>query len=121
MDIRIKRAYDAPAKNDGYRVLVDRVWPRGVSKEDAQFDAWLKDLAPSSDLRKWFGHDPGKWRQFKEKYFRELDGRRELVGELLENIGGGRATLVYGARDREHNNAVALKQYLRERKKESRD
>lgn len=113
MDIRCKRAYDAPAANDGYRVLVDRVWPRGVSKDELELDAWRKDLAPSTELRKWFGHDPERWDEFRERYFAELDERRDAVDELLEQVGDGRLTLVYGAKDTEHNQAVALREYLR--------
>lgn len=113
MDIRCKRAYDEPASNDGYRVLVDRVSPRGVSKEDLQLDAWRKDLAPSTELRKWFGHDPERWDGFNERYFAELDERKDAVDELLATVGDGRLTLVNGAKDTEHNQAVALREYLR--------
>lgn len=112
MDIRCKRAYDETAANDGYRVLVDRVWPRGVSKEALELDTWRKDLAPSTELRKWFGHDPERWDGFRERYFAELDGRQEAIEELLEQVGDGRLTLVYGAKDTEHNQAVALREYL---------
>ncbi len=110
--IRIRRAYEPAARGDGRRVLVDRIWPRGVSKEEAQVDEWLKEIAPSNELRKWFGHDPERWEEFRKRYFRELDARPELVQQLREWADGHTVTLVYGARDTEHNNAVALKEYL---------
>lgn len=112
MQIWLKRAYEEPGDNDGLRILVDRVWPRGRSKEDLQLDAWLKESAPSTELRRWFGHDPEKWDEFKRRYFSELDGRREAVEGLLSKAKRGPVTLVYGARDERHNNAVALKEYL---------
>lgn len=112
LDIRLKRAYDDPADGDGCRILVDRIWPRGVSKDDLALDHWLKDLAPSTGLRKWFGHDPQKWDGFKERYFKELDGCSDAIDQLLEWGREGRITLIYGAKDTEHNNAVALKAYL---------
>jgi len=114
MDIRLKRIYDPSEKSDGIRVLVDRVWPRGVRKEEANLDEWLRDIAPSSGLRKWFGHDPAKWEEFVKKYFRELDDRLELVKKLACLAGKGRLTLLFGAKDREYNNGVALKKYLQE-------
>ena len=110
--IRLKRAYDPPKKQDGYRVLVDRVWPRGVRKEDARINRWLKELAPSTDLRKWFGHDPAKWEQFRERYWEQLDRQPEAVDLLRRRSDGKLVTLVYAAKDRQHNNAVALQQYL---------
>lgn len=110
--IRVKRAHEAPATSDGQRVLVDRMWPRGLSKDKLQLDDWVKDVAPSSELRKWFGHDPEKWAGFKERYFAELDARPEAVATLRERLDRGRLTLVFGAKDTEHNNAVALKAYL---------
>ena len=115
LPIGLKRAYEEPEDDDGVRVLVDRVWPRGVSKEELRLDAWMKEIAPSTELRRWFGHDPEKWAEFKRRYFRELDGRRELVEELLERVRAGRVTLVYAASDERHNNAVALKEYLEAR------
>lgn len=114
-NIRVRRAYEAASPDDGQRVLVDRIWPRGVSKDALAIDAWLKDAAPSSALRKWFGHDPAKWDGFKERYFRELDDRPEVVGDLRSRCAGGPLTLVYSARDTRHNNAVALKAYLESR------
>jgi uncharacterized protein YeaO (DUF488 family) len=114
-DVRLKRAYDPPAFNDGYRVLVDRVWPRGVKKEDLRIDDWFKDLAPSKQLREDFGHDPQKWSWFRENYFRELQRDPPGLDQLMDRAGQGRVTLVFGAKDRDHNNAVALKQYILDR------
>lgn len=116
MSIRTKRAYDTAARGDGTRVLVDRVWPRGLSKDKAAIETWLKDVAPSSELRKWFGHDPQKWAEFKRRYFRELDEREEAVAPLLGLARQKRPlTLVFGAHDTEHNNAVALRAWLEKR------
>lgn len=112
MPIGVKRAYEAPAAKDGYRVLVDRLWPRGLAKEGAKLDAWLKEIAPSTELRKWFGHDPEKWPEFKRRYFEELDGRDQALQELLAKVRAGHVTLLYGARDERHNQAVALREYL---------
>lgn len=112
MNIQVKRVYDEPSPSDGERVLVDRVWPRGVRKADARLDQWLKDVAPSSDLRKWFGHQDSKWAEFKTRYFQELDEKPELVEGLAQRAGERRVTLLFGAKDREHNNAVALRDYL---------
>jgi uncharacterized protein YeaO (DUF488 family) len=112
MPIRLKRAYYPPAKEDGYRVLVDRVWPRGVTKERLRIDAWLKDLAPSTALRTWFGHDPTRWVAFRQRYAGELRGQPEALEHLVEQAKQGRVTLVYAAKDPDHNNAVALKLYL---------
>ena len=114
MSIHLKRAYDAPAANDGYRVLVDRLWPRGISKEDLEIDLWLKEIAPSDDLRKWFGHDPEKWDEFKQRYFRELDDQPDVVKQLVDKVDQGRVTLVFAAKDEEFNNAVALKEFLQQ-------
>lgn len=113
--LQVRRVYEPPARSDGYRVLVDRMWPRGLTKEDAKLDAWLKDIAPSAELRKWFGHDPAKWTSFKRKYFRELDERDEALQELLQSCSKRTLTLLFGAKDTEHNNAVALKEYLEAR------
>ena len=112
MDIRCKRAYEEPSEDDGYRVLVDRIWPRGVTKDALEIDAWRKDLAPSTELRTWFGHDPTKWEGFRQRYFAELDERRDAVDELLDVVDDRPCTLVYSARDTEHNQAVALREYL---------
>jgi len=110
--IRVKRVYDPPEPSDGPRFLVDRVWPRGLKKEATRIDAWQKDAAPSHELRRWFGHDPGKWHDFQSRYETELDARPEAVRPLLDKAREGDITLVYGARDREHNNAVVIKEYL---------
>jgi uncharacterized protein YeaO (DUF488 family) len=117
MTIDLQRAYDPPAKSSGRRILVDRVWPRGIAKHDLRIDAWLKDLAPSTELRKWFGHDPKKWDEFRKRYARELEQRSEALEELLEKARAGHVTLVFGAKDAEHNNAVALKEHLERRLK----
>lgn len=116
MSIRVKRIYDGRASDDGTRVLVDRIWPRGVPKKDAALDHWIRDVAPSSELRKWFGHDPDKWPEFKRRYFNELDAAPQAVDELREAIGKGDATLLFAAKDESHNNAVALDEYLRKRR-----
>ncbi|SFR44900.1 Uncharacterized conserved protein YeaO, DUF488 family [Marinobacter gudaonensis] len=115
MDIRLKRAYEAPARSDGPRVLVDRIWPRGVSKDVANIDHWLKGLAPSTELRKWFGHDPQKWPEFCDRYLKELkcDEAAEDLATLARILDEHkRVTLVFAAKDTEHNNAVALRDYL---------
>lgn len=112
--VRTKRAYDDPAPEDGTRVLVDRLWPRGVSKEEARLDDWLREVAPSDDLREWFDHDPERWPAFRRRYRAELDGN-EAVETLLSHAREGTLTLVYAASDREHNNAVVLRDYLEER------
>jgi uncharacterized protein YeaO (DUF488 family) len=110
--LRVKRAYEAPARSDGKRILVDRLWPRGLSKESARIDGWAKEVAPSDALRRWYGHDPEKWLEFKRRYLAELEANRGAVGELRARIGTGAATLLCGARDVRRNNAVVLKEYL---------
>lgn len=115
MTIDLKRAYDPPAKSDGRRILVDRIWPRGIAKDGLHIDGWLKDLAPSTRLRRWFGHDPTKWEEFKKRYARELEQRSEALEELVEKARAGHVTLVFGAKDTGHNNAVALKEHLERR------
>lgn len=112
MRIQTRRVYDPPQPTDGVRILVDRLWPRGVPKEAADIDVWLRDVAPSDELRRWYGHDPEKWGEFKERYFRELNARPKAVDQLLGLVSGGMVTFVYAARDRDHNQAVALKQYI---------
>jgi uncharacterized protein YeaO (DUF488 family) len=112
MMIRVKRAYESAARGDGKRFLVDRLWPRGVTKEALRLEAWLKDVAPSDDLRKWFGHQPDKWDEFRRRYFAGLDAEPEAWQPILKAARRGNVTLLYGARDVEHNNAVALKEYL---------
>jgi len=111
-DIQIKRVYEQPAPTDGYRVLVDRIWPRGLSKEQAALDQWARDLAPSTALRKWFAHDPARWQEFQKRYRAELADRTHELDELLRRARKGRLTLVYGARDTSHNQAQVLKQIL---------
>jgi uncharacterized protein YeaO (DUF488 family) len=111
MSISLKRAYEPPAETDGMRVLVDRLWPRGVTKSKAKIDLWVKDVAPSTELRKWFGHDPEKWPEFQKRYRAELKGNPAL-SELREQSRRGNITLVYAARDELHNDAVVLKQVL---------
>jgi uncharacterized protein YeaO (DUF488 family) len=115
MSIDLKRAYDQPARSDGHRILVDRIWPRGIAKADLRIDAWLKDLAPSDGLRKWFGHDPEKWGEFKTRYAGELEQHAEALEQLVEIAKAGHVTLVFAARDTEYNNAVALKEHLKRR------
>ena len=117
MSIDLKRAYDPPARSDGYRVLVDRIWPRGVTKEDLKVDAWLKEVAPSTVLRKWFGHDPKKWDEFRRRYARELEPHATALEQLVEHARAGHVTLVFAAKDTEHNNAVALREHLEGRLK----
>jgi uncharacterized protein YeaO (DUF488 family) len=112
MTLRLKRAYEPPADSDGYRVLIDRLWPRGVSKEEARLDEWARDLAPSSELRRWFAHDPARFDEFRRRYRRELDEHDEKVRDLRRRARAGRLTLVYGARDTEHNDAVVLAEVL---------
>lgn len=112
-DVRIKRVYDDPATADGYRILVDRIWPRGVKKEDARVDEWLKDAGPSTDLRHWFGHDPERFPEFADRYRAELKGS-DALAELRERCREHPVvTLVYGAKDTEHNQAVVLRDLLR--------
>lgn len=112
LDVRIKRAYEPADPDDGCRVLVDRLWPRGVSKEAARLDHWLKEVAPSTELRKWFGHDPAKWEEFQRRYQRELDANPEAIDRLVDWGREDRLTLVYGAADTVHNDAVVLAAYL---------
>ncbi len=112
MAVRIKRIYGEPAADDGFRVFIDRLWPRGLKKEQVRFDLWLKDVAPSTELRRWFGHDPGKWEEFKVRYFRELDKQSEAVAELAAIAEGRTVTLLFGARTERYSNAAALKEYL---------
>lgn len=112
--VRLKRAYAPPEPGDGYRVLIDRLWPRGVKKEDLALDAWLKDLAPSDELRRWFGHDPERWAEFRKLYRAELHqpSAHLLLAELAARAKEGPVTLVFGAKDEEHNDAVVLREIL---------
>jgi uncharacterized protein YeaO (DUF488 family) len=109
---KLKRVYEAPSAEDGFRVLVERLWPRGLNKERARLDLWLKDVAPSPELRKWFHHDPARWKEFQTRYAAELEDRPEALCLLREKAREGTVTLVYAARDEEHNGARALKQVL---------
>ncbi|WP_320053170.1 DUF488 domain-containing protein [uncultured Acetobacteroides sp.] len=110
--MNLKRVYEKPEMEDGMRILVDRLWPRGLTKERARIDLWLKGIAPSTELRKWFGHDPAKWEQFKELYHRELEANAEQVSILKDQLKGGTVTLLYAAKDVEHNEALVLKEWL---------
>ncbi len=110
--IRLKRAYDARSEDDGTRILVERLWPRGVTKEFAAIDLWLKDLAPSPELRKWYGHDVTRWAEFRKRYVAELDDNGEAVRDLLRRLEDGPVTFIYAAKDPEHNRALLLKEYL---------
>jgi uncharacterized protein YeaO (DUF488 family) len=110
--IVLKRAYEPPAADDGSRVLVDRLWPRGVAKADAKLDAWMKEIAPSTELRKWFGHDPARWEEFQARYRKELDAHGDLIADLRTLARKGRLTLVYSAHDEVHNDAVVLRERL---------
>ena len=110
--IHLKRAYEEPEATDGQRLLVDGLWPRGLRKEDLQAEAWLKALAPSTELRRWFGHDPARWDDFRERYFDELEARPEALPQLRGYLTRGPVTLLFGARDEEHNNAVARRDYV---------
>jgi uncharacterized protein YeaO (DUF488 family) len=117
--ITLKRAYDPVSRTDGTRFLVERLWPRGVSKTDLRIDAWLKDAGPSTELRKWFSHDPDKWADFRRRYFRELDSRPEAWQPIVSAARRGTVTLVYSSHDTHHNNAVALQQYVQTKSRPS--
>lgn len=110
--LKIKRVYEPVEPDDGVRFLVERLWPRGVKKEDAHIQQWLKDVAPSDELRRWFEHDPAKWDEFKKRYDQELSHNRDALAPIIEAERKGNVTLIYSARDTEHNNALALKEYL---------
>src|ERR1044071_1174756 len=111
-ELKLKRVYEAPHKNDGTRILVDRLWPRGLTKEKAKVDLWLKEIAPSTELRKWFGHDPKKWRSFRKRYQTEIKHHTDQLKLLTSKVKEGRVTIIYGARDQKHNEAVVLKEFL---------
>ena len=113
MDVRLKRAYEPSAASDGYRVLIDRIWPRGVSRKQARLGEWARELAPSTELRTWFGHDPARFAEFRRRYLEELAARAEKLGELRGRAQKGTVTLVYAARDDRHNDAVVLAELLR--------
>ena len=112
--IKVKRIYESPTPGhgDGKRILIDRLWPRGLRKNEVIIDYWMKEIAPSSELRKWFGHDPAKWEEFKKRYRLELEGKKELLEEVRRDAGRGTVTILYGAKDTEHNNGVVLKEFL---------
>ena len=112
IDVALKRIYDAPAATDGKRLLVDRVWPRGVSKEQAALDGWLRELAPSADLRKWYGHDPARWTEFRKRYRAELRSQRPALESLRRLVTGHRVTSLYATRDTSHSNAAVLKKFV---------
>jgi len=112
-NLQIKRIYEDPTDEDGYRVLVDRLWPRGVSKEDAKLDEWMKEITPSPELRKWFDHDPDKFEEFKKRYENELAAKHELVVKLLDMAENQNITLLYAAKDESHNHAIVLKEFLK--------
>lgn len=115
--VRIKRIYEAADDRDGYRILVDRLWPRGLSKETANIDLWMKDIAPTSALRKWYGHDPKKWEGFRKKYLAELESERGVLNQLRDIIKQNEiVTLLYGSKDEAHNQAVVLKDYFKSRR-----
>ena len=113
MSVRLKRAYEPPAPSDGYRVLIDRLWPRGVARANARLDEWARELAPSTELRRWFGHDPARFAEFRQRYVKELSAQEEKLRELRGRARDATLTLVYGARDTEHNDAVVLAELLR--------
>lgn len=115
MPIHVKRAYEPPAQSDGRRVLVDRVWPRGIKKEDLRLDDWVRDVAPSTALRKWYNHDRAKWDEFKKRYFEELDAKPQSVDRIRRVAAEGTVTLVFSAKDSDYNNAVALSEYVERR------
>jgi uncharacterized protein YeaO (DUF488 family) len=113
MDVRLKRAYDPASPTDGYRVLIDRLWPRGISREQARLDGWEKELAPSATLRQWFGHDPGRFEEFRRRYIEELRRQRPRLTALRRRARDGTLTLVYSAHDTDHNDAVVLGEVVR--------
>jgi uncharacterized protein YeaO (DUF488 family) len=113
--IKLKRVYEVPSPQDGLRVLVERLWPRGLTKKRAAVDLWLKDVAPSPALRKWFGHDPARWQQFQKRYQKELREQKDAIRLLTQKAKKGTLTMVYAARDKEHNAALALKTFLQGR------
>ena len=110
--IKAKRAYEKPSKEDGLRILVERLWPRGLTKERAKIDLWLKEIAPSPELRKWFGHDPARWEEFRRRYWAELRRRKDLIRLLKQKIREGQVTFVYAAHDKEHNSAMILRAFV---------
>jgi uncharacterized protein YeaO (DUF488 family) len=114
METKLKRIYEKPEKEDGFRILVDRLWPRGLTKEKANVDLWLKEIAPTTELRKWFNHEPEKWNDFKKKYVTELKRNKASVATLKEKINEGTVTILYGAKDEVHNEAQVILDYVKE-------
>ena len=112
MSIALKRVYETPAPSDGCRILVERLWPRGLSKANAKVDLWSKETAPSAELRRWFNHEPDKWEEFKRRYFKELEDQQEALSPLLERVRAGQVTFVFASRETRFNNSVALKEYV---------
>ena len=110
--IKTKRVYNEPSSGDGKRILIDRLWPRGLKKEDARIDEWIKEIAPSNELRKWFNHDPNKWGEFKKRFFTELLGKQEMVEGIISMARKGTVSLLFGSKEEHFNNAVALKEYV---------
>jgi uncharacterized protein YeaO (DUF488 family) len=119
--IALKRVYEAPSHEDGLRILVERLWPRGLSKNNAKVDLWLKEIAPTTELRKWFGHDPQRWKEFQKRYAAELGHKKDLVALLKQKGKEGKVTLVYAARDEQCNSAVVLKRFIGRRAAKNRD
>lgn len=114
-NLKLKRAYEPPSENDGTRILIDRLWPRGVSKADAALDQWVKEIAPSTELRKWFGHDPARWHEFQHRYLDEIKQHADLVSDLRRRARQGVVTLIYSAHDEAHNDAIVLRDFLLEK------
>ncbi len=112
MSISLKRAYETPSRSDGFRILVERLWPRGLAKQDAKIGLWPKEAAPSTELRRWFNHEPDKWAEFKRRYFKELHARQESLEPVVDRLGAGQVTFVFASRELQFNNAVALKEYM---------
>lgn len=114
-NIKLKRVYDEISDDDGFRILVDRLWPRGVKKSDAGINMWLKDVAPSDNLRKWFKHDRGKWEKFRQLYIEELEDKKNRIEEVIESVNDDTITLVFAAKDRQYNQAVVLKEFIEDK------
>lgn len=119
MNIKLKRAYDPPSEADGIRILVDRLWPRGIKKEDLKIDVWIKEIAPSNELRKWFSHDKDKWKEFQKRYLDEIKEKKHVIEEIEKEIKKGTVTFVYGSKEPLYNNAVFLKKYFEKQGKKN--
>ena len=115
--IQVKRVYEPVSESDGERILVDRLWPRGLSKETARISVWLRDIAPTDELRKWYTHDEAKWAEFKKRYFSELSGKGDLIATIMERAKKGNVTLLFSSRAEKYNNAVALRAYIEEKRR----